>query len=59
MSEAFAGRYVGQTQFPGIAQRSALRKKQSLQVISVRFGTPTDADYRRGRVGGEDPALHN
>jgi hypothetical protein len=35
----FAGRNVGQTQFPGMAHNSARRKKQSLQVVSVRFAT--------------------
>jgi hypothetical protein len=46
ISAAFAGRKVGQTQFPGMAQRSARRKKQSLQVFSGRFAIPAVEDYR-------------
>src|SRR6266508_5624300 len=59
MTEHFAGRDVGQTQLPGIAQRSARRKKQSLQVISVRFATQTAADYRPVGHGGEEPRSPN
>jgi hypothetical protein len=54
-SEVFAGRKVGQTQLPGMAHSSALRKKQSLQVVSVRFAIRTTGTIGLDAGAGEGP----